>query len=254
VSAAQSQPATCERDPRYIPALGLCCAGFICCNINNQNQCANDAVFNIVSWVTTKGWFDLPNHMGGTNDGAVLLVEPATESNILPDPLVTFTFNGPTYEVGSTIPPLDITTSGFPCPDARFEGCTAVNGLTEFCTERLGYTIPSASPLLDTNNIVGDVLVYTGSSCGGASGSPLSAPNNGVGGFGILIAGPTADCTLPGATSGSSYSQIVDKLQMNGVFVDSLAMALQGTRTRHAAPTKSSSKRQSRGRQSQRPN
>jgi hypothetical protein len=211
-------------------------------------------VFNIVSWVTTKGYFDLPYPLGETNDGAVLLVEPATESNIVPEPLATTTFNGPSFGVGSTIPPLDITTSGFPCSDPRFEGCSATNGLTDKCTERRGYTTPVASPILETNNIVGDVLVYTGSSCGGHSGGPLSAPANGVGGFGILVSGPTFDCSLPDATSGSSYSQIVDKLQKNSVFVDSLATALQGTRTLHAAPTKSDSRRQTRGRQAQRPN
>lgn len=212
----------------------LCFAGFICCDVQADNSCPNTAKFDILAWVTTKGYFK--NVPVQTNDGGVLLVKPATEdiAHVKPFPLNIQTFdNGFDF-----IPQLDIRTSGFPCADPRFEGCNVANGLTNGCTQRRGYVVTDALPILDSNNLAGDLLVYEGSSCGGHSGGPLSAPDNQVGGFGILISGPSSACNLPGGTSGSTYSQVVSRSQANGVFVDDLANALISRRTTHALPSK----------------
>lgn len=173
--------------------------------------------------MTTKGYYNFPYSIGETNDGAVLLVEPFTDSNIEPVPLDTTTFNGE----GSSIPSLDIATSGFPCSDDRFAGCNEDQGLNGVCAVLRGYTASQALPILDTNNAVGALLTYQGSSCGGHSGGPLSAPDSGVPGFGILVSGHTFDCSLEGGSSGSTYSQIVDKNQRYGVFVDALVLAIE---------------------------
>lgn len=211
-----------------------CCAGYICCNPDREdNSCPDESRFNVVAWVTTKGFAALPYPAQLRNDGAVLLVEPMPgASSVTPDPLVRETFNG------VTIPPLNITTSGYGCADDRFEGCSAANGLDDKCAVLLGYTLPDAEPILNTNNDNGDILIYTGSSCGGHSGGPLSAPDDGVAGFGILVAGPTDDCSLPGQTSGSTYSQIVDQVQEYGVYVEGLIDVLLTRRTRRASPSK----------------
>lgn len=179
-------------------------------------------MFLVMAWVTTRGWFELPDSLGASNDGAVLYVQPLTQANTQPSPVATTTFNG----VGSSIPALNITTSGFPCADDRFEGCDAANGLDDICGVLRGYTVGDALPILGSNNVIGDLIVYQGSSCGGHSGGPLSAPDNGVSGFGILVSGPTVDCTLAGGSSGSTYTQIVDKVQRYGVYVDALATAV----------------------------
>lgn len=199
-----------------------CCAGNICCNPNPDNSCPNNSLFNVLAWVTIKGWWELGEGRGGTNnDGAVLLVEPATNSNIAPVPLSTTTFNG------RSLPALRITTSGFPCADDRFQGCDLASGINDNCTALRGYTLPSAAlPILDSNNADGNELIYTGSSCGGHSGGPLSAPNDNVDAFGILVNGPTPNCTLDGSTSGSTYSQIVDKTQRFGVHLARLVEAV----------------------------
>lgn len=196
----------------------------MCCNVDLETgDCPNNAVFNVVAWVTTKGWYHFPKYSLLSNAGAVLYVEPATESNIQPVPLDTATFNG------VSIPPLNITTSGFACQDDDFGWCNADNGLPARCRAVTGYNVSLASPILGSNNVVGDLLVYPGLACPAHDGGPLSAPDNGVPGFGIMLGAGPYDCSLSGNTSeaiASYFVQIVDKLQAHGVYVDSLAAAV----------------------------
>lgn len=204
--------------------------------------------------MTTKGFAALPFPQQFSNDGAVLRVQPSTlERTSAPEPLPLATFNG------DELPPLNITTSGFPCNDDRIQGCDATNGLDTECATRRGYTLPNALPALDpdnnadTNNANGNQLWYTGSGCGGHSGGPLSTPIEGTeSGFGILVGG-FRSCDFDGGTSPVIFSQVVNQEQEFGVHVAALAEAVTRVQTRRVVPKKARTPKHAKGPSAQPP-
>lgn len=181
--------------------------------------------------MTTRGFFEgRADDDTDFNDGAVLLVEPATDDNICPHPLNVKTFN----RVG--VSSLSIKTSGFPCEDTR--SCPNWNGVNtpEFgCgpSNSIDCRIlrewrATAAPLGATTatTSAGEPLTYLGPVCGGHSGGDLVDTSDNTA-FGILVSGPCGCENNQRARS--TFSQLVDRGQDGGVWLEGLRAIVHGS-------------------------
>jgi hypothetical protein len=69
-------------------------------------------LFEIVSWVTTLGYWRMP-YLGHPNNGAVLMVAPILPTAIKPFPDAISTFNS------RPVPPLEVACTGYPCGEGK---------------------------------------------------------------------------------------------------------------------------------------
>jgi hypothetical protein len=179
----------------------------------NTKDC--DARFDIRAWVATEGYWQNAES-SGNNNGAVLLVQPASDSVHAPVPLVTTSVFGLNMQQ-----PRGIATSGFPLrcfgfPRERREwNATAAPVSDSIC------------PLAKDGNANADCLAYIGSSCSGHNGDPLVQREDGSQdkAFGIFLKG--TDCQDDG-TSRAAFTLIVDQAQAFGVWVEGLIQAAAG--------------------------
>lgn len=205
--------------------------GKVCCRVLADGSCDNDALFDIRAWVTTRGYFEgRADGDGDFNDGAVLLVEPATDNNIKPQPLKLKTFN----RVG--VPSLSIKTTGFPCEDIRTcgnwigvptpeFGCDASNGIDcKILREWNAMEAPLGATTAAT--AAGEPITYLGPVCGGHSGGDLVDTSDNKA-FGILVSGPCG-CD-DNQRARSTFSQVVDRGQDGGVWLEGLRAIVPGS-------------------------
>ena len=135
--------------------------GTVCCSPNTDdrpNSCARDAQFDIVNYVTTRGWLNGNNE----NDGAVLKVRRQAQTS-----------NG----FGIPVPYGDIASR--PCQSRPFQwyGFPSQNQDSDGCSAnwqgRFRYSATSQRPDPCPGDNTGSRIQLTGSSCGGMSGGPL---------------------------------------------------------------------------------
>lgn len=199
-------------------------AGTICCNVQADGTCPNNALFNVRAWVTTLGMWDgvgtPPDNTGLPNDGAVLLVRPAAQQSITPVPLAL------TSLFGQQAQAQQVTLSGFPAQDNRFQGCDATITFRDLRSWTANVA-PVNTPFcpLTAGAASSNCLAYVGSVCGGNSGGPMFNANRQA--FGI--ASFAFDCGTQGLPNDQSFAginQIVNQGQNEGTWVESLIRAV----------------------------
>lgn len=185
----------------------------MCCNVQADGNCPNNALFNVRAWVSTLGWWNLaggnfPND-APPNDGAVLLVTPAAPSAITPVPLPLTSLFGQ-----QVVTPQEVTSTGFPGASDATCASQTFRQIRAWSAD----TAPVTSLCEITNGAALDQCVeYIGDVCGGNSGGSM-VNNNGA--FGICSFGESG-CDDNGQ-SRVGFTQVVSQGQNEGAWLQGL--------------------------------
>lgn len=192
---------------------------YVCCEIDARTSaCRNRAKFNVLAWLSTRGYWFEPNKNVSSydvNDGAVLFVQPATDQNMQPEPIPLHSFGrGP-------VPRVAFRVSGFPCreDDKERQGCSI---LTQRCVQHMGFDTNQAPRNARTTN--GLDLQYFGDGCGGNSGGVVTTVVNQRRVAFAIVTGAVAKCTQDRSTI--RVTQSVNQGRDHGVRLDLLSRAV----------------------------
>lgn len=195
----------------------------VCCRVDPKTSaCPNSAKFNVLAWLSTRGYWNEPNKTRTpdsytTNDGAVLFVQPATDQNMEPVPLKLHSFGR------GRVPSMSFSATGFPRrEDEKFrQGCSV---LTEQCVQHMGYNTTQAPQNADTST-AGQDLDYYGDNCGGNSGGVVTTVLNGETVAFAIVTAADSECEAEGRSK-TYFTQNVDQGRDYGVRLDLLSAAV----------------------------